>query len=94
MTIQRAQPELLALASAVRGEDWADDLALAMAAAHSAGWPWERAADYACRLMFRADAHPRDLTQAVRDPKARTEPSEPTGEWAAARAALAERGQR
>lgn len=69
MTINRAQPELLALAAAVRGDEWADELAKALAAAANAGWTWELAAWHACQLMFKDDAHPRDLRERVRDPR-------------------------
>lgn len=68
MTIQRAQPELLTFAEAARGEEWAGELALALTAAANAGWAWERAGLYACRLIFTEDASPRDLTEAVRNP--------------------------
>lgn len=91
--IDSAQPQLLELAAAMRGEDWADDLAAALIAARNAGWDWPKAFLHATRLMADEDAHPRDLTQACRDPLSRQqgEPSEspavaPTIAWAKARA--------
>lgn len=68
MTINSAQPELLALATAMRGEEWAGDLAGALAAAHNAGWDWPRAFRYATRLMADEEALPRDMAEAARDP--------------------------
>lgn len=66
--INSAQPELLTLAAAMRGEDWADDLAAALIAAKHAGWDWPKAFRYATGLMADEDALPKDLTEAARDP--------------------------
>jgi hypothetical protein len=68
MTIQLATPQLLELAEAMRGPEWADDLAGALAAARNAGWDWPKAFLAAARLMADENAHPRDLTATVRDP--------------------------
>lgn len=68
MPIQSAQPELLTLAAAMRGEEWADDLAGALIAAHHAGWDWPKTFVAATRLMADEDALPKDLTEATRDP--------------------------
>jgi hypothetical protein len=91
--ISTAQTELLALAAAMRGEEWASDLAAALIAARNGGWDWPKAFLYAARLMADEDAHPRDLTAATRDPlsKRQGEPSDspavaPTIAWAKARA--------
>lgn len=69
MTINSAQPQLLDLAGAMRGQDWADDLAGALIAARNAGWDWPKAFLAAARLMADETAHPRDLTVSLRDPK-------------------------
>lgn len=66
--INSAQPELLTLAAAMRGEEWADDLAGALIAAHHAGWDWPKTFLAAARLMADEDALPKDLTEATRDP--------------------------
>jgi hypothetical protein len=66
--ITTAQPQLLDLAEAMRGPEWRDELAKALAAAKNAGWDWPRAFLAAARLMADEEAHPRDLTTAVRDP--------------------------
>jgi hypothetical protein len=68
MTIQLATPQLLELAEAMRGPEWADDLAGALAAARNAGWDWPKAGRFACGLLFDGDATPRDLTEACRNP--------------------------
>lgn len=63
--IERATEELLALAVKTRGWEWADGLERALAAAFNAGWAWDRAGLFASRLIFTADAWPRDLTEAT-----------------------------
>lgn len=68
MPVNSAQPELLTLAAAMRGEEWADDLAGALIAAHHAGWDWPKTFIAATRLMADEDALPKDLTEATRDP--------------------------
>jgi hypothetical protein len=68
MTIQLATPQLLELAEAMRGPEWADDLAGALDAARNADWDWPKRFLAAARLLADEDAHPRDLTAAVRDP--------------------------
>jgi hypothetical protein len=66
--INSAQPELLALAEAVRGQEWADRLAAALVAANGAGWDGIRAQQFASRLIYAPDAWPRDLIEAARWP--------------------------
>lgn len=83
--IQPASRELVALATAARGEDWASDLDGALAAASNAGWSWPRTALYAARLIFTEDASPRDLREAARDPLARRRPKAPPAEYATGR---------
>jgi hypothetical protein len=83
--IKPASRELIALATAARGEDWASDLDGALAAARTAGWSWPRTALYAARLIFTEDASPRDLREAARDPLRRAPLAPPTGEYAAVR---------
>lgn len=68
MTINSATPQLLELARAVRGDDWATELAPALVGAHTAGWDWPKTLVYAVRLMADSGASPRDLTTAVRSP--------------------------
>lgn len=68
MTIESAQPQLLELAEAMRGPDWARDLGGALIAAKNAGWDWPKAFLAAARLMADPDAYPRDLTVSLRDP--------------------------
>jgi hypothetical protein len=67
--IEPATAELLALAGTMRGEDWANDLAAALAAAKNAGWEWPKAFLYATRLMADKDALPRELTTAASGPR-------------------------
>lgn len=68
-SIKPARTELLALAAAVRDEDWARHLDGALTAAANAGWDWRRAGREACRLIFGADdAEPREITDATRSP--------------------------
>jgi hypothetical protein len=66
--VRPAQPELLALAAAMR-PGW-DPRALsgALTAAANNGWPWPRAFLAACRLLADPDASPRDLLAEVRGP--------------------------
>jgi hypothetical protein len=78
MTIQLATPQLLELAEAMRGPEWADDLAGALAAARNAGWDWPKAFLAAARLMADEEAHPRDLTATVRDPLHRNASNDPS----------------
>lgn len=68
MTVNRCQSELLAFAAAARGEEWADELALALTACANAGWAWERAARQACQLILADGAQPRELRDAARVP--------------------------
>lgn len=61
--------ELHALACRRRGGDWADELLPAWLAVQQDGWAPLRAAVATCGLIFGdPDAHPRDLTSAVRRP--------------------------
>lgn len=93
-SVNGARVAVLALAEEMRGKDWAGQLEQAMAAAASAGWAFERCGAYACRLIFAADATPRDLREAARNPFENPgQPSQPTAEFAAARAALVGRKQ-
>jgi hypothetical protein len=66
--INSAQPELLALAEAMRGPEWADDLAGALIAAGYSGWPLKQAYGEVFRLLLDEDGHPRELRDACRDP--------------------------
>ena len=66
--IATATPQLLELAEAMRGEDWADDLAGALIAATHAGWDWPKRFLFAARLMADEGASPQDLRTAVRNP--------------------------
>ena len=78
MTIQLATPQLLELAEAMRGPEWADDLAGALAAARNSGWDWPKAFLFAARLLADEDASPRDLVTALRDPLERRGPADPS----------------
>jgi hypothetical protein len=70
-TLRPAQPELVALAVAVR-DDWrAADVQAVLVVAHTAGWTWARALTEMVRLVVTKDAEPRDLLEAVRDPRNR-----------------------
>ena len=63
--IRTAQPELIALAVAVR-DDWNEaDVQAALMAAHGAGWSWPHALLELVRLMTTEDAEPRDLVAAT-----------------------------
>lgn len=75
--INSATPQLIELARAVRGDDWADELAPALVGAHTAGWDWPKTLLYAVRLMADSDASARDLTSAVRSPLKRPGGSDP-----------------
>lgn len=86
--IHPATAELLALAAAVRGSRWRDQLAPALNAAHDAGWDWPRTGRSASLLIFDADAEPRALTDATRNPLDRKQPAAPTAEWREARQRL------
>lgn len=90
--IQPARKELLALADAARGRDWAVRLASALSAAATNGWPWERAGLYAARLIFTPGSEPRDLLNAARGPLARPGHLRvpPTADFRAIKDAIAE----
>lgn len=66
MSVQAATPELLALAEAMRGEDWADDLAGPIVAAKNAGWEWPRIFAFVTRMLCDESACPHDLAVAIR----------------------------
>ncbi len=66
--IATATPQLLELAEAMRGEDWADDLAGALIAATHAGWDWPKRFRFAARLLADEGATPQDMRTAVRNP--------------------------
>lgn len=83
-----ALPELLALAAAVRGQDWADRLAPAMVGARDAGWDWERAGRFASDLIFSRDGDPKDLTDAAKPANRRETGTPPPADYRAARQAL------
>jgi hypothetical protein len=68
MTINSAQAELLALAEAMRGPDWADDLAGALLAAGNSNWPLKQAYGEAFRLLLDENGHPREMRDACRNP--------------------------
>jgi hypothetical protein len=68
--IRPASRELIALATAARGEEWANDLDGALAAAHTNGWDWPRAGAYASQLIFNPQGSPRDLLAAAAKPTA------------------------
>ncbi|MDQ2874403.1 MAG: hypothetical protein M3Y33_06200 [Actinomycetota bacterium] len=90
--IRQDTQALIGWAASVRGQVWADRLGMAMVAAASAGWEWERAAREACRLILRPGGEPRELTEAARPPVQRASgPSAPPAEWRQARKALAAR---
>lgn len=88
--LQMATAQLLDLAGAVHGHAWRDALAPALVGAQSAGWDWPRRARLACQLIFDPHGEPRSLTDASRDPVARSERrvSVPPDEFRAAREAL------
>ena len=68
MAIQSATTQLLELAEAMRGPEWADDLAGPLVAAKNAGWDWPRTFLFAARLLADENASPRDLVLAIRSP--------------------------
>ena len=76
--IQPAQPELLALAKAMRPEWDTDTLAAAFIAAKNAGWTWTRTFTETCRLLTDEDAGPRDLRAAAASPVRR---DQGPGDW-------------
>lgn len=90
--IRADREALLAFAEAIRGEEWAAELSLAIVAVTNAGWEWERIGRHACRLIFTGDAVPRDLAEAARDPlrpaavATGAPPASVAGDLAAARA--------
>ena len=84
--IATATPQLLELAEAMRGEDWADDLAGALIAATHAGWDWPRRFLFAARLLADDDATPQDMRTAVRNP-AKRDQDQASPEFVAARLA-------
>lgn len=77
MTINSATPQLIELARAVRGDEWADELAPALVGAHTAGWDWPKTLLYAVRLMADSGASARDLTSALRSPLKRSGGNDP-----------------
>ncbi len=66
--IHPAQPELLAVAAAMRPGWDQRDLSGALAAAGANGWPWPRAFLAAARLLADPKATPRDLLAEVVGP--------------------------
>lgn len=64
--IEPATPQLLELAEAMRGPEWADDLAGGLVAATNAGWDWPRRFRFVSRMLADENARPRDLVKAVR----------------------------
>lgn len=87
--LMMATAEVLALAAAVRGRRWRDELAPALVAAQSAGWDWPRRGRAACMLIFDPSGDPRSLTDASRDPVARKpDAAAPPPEYLEARQAL------
>lgn len=85
-----ATAEILALAAAVRGRRWSDELAPALDGARVNGWDWAKRGRAACMLIFDPSGEPRSLTDASRDPIARPErqAAEPPTEWRQARQEL------
>lgn len=87
--LMMATPELLELAKAVRGHDWAARLAPALVAAVDAGWDWARRGRTASLLIFDPEGDPRSITEAARNPVQRAGgASVPPAEWRQARAEL------
>jgi hypothetical protein len=66
--IRHATSQVIALADAARGTEFATDLRDAMGIAAKNGWTFVQAGDYACRLIFRSDSSPKDLIDASRPP--------------------------
>jgi hypothetical protein len=64
--INPATPQLLELAEAMRGPEWADDLAGGLIAAENAEWHWLQAFRFVVRMLADENARPRDLVTAVR----------------------------
>ena len=93
--LMMATPQLLELAKAVRGPDWAARLAPALVAAVDAGWDWARRGRTASLLIFDPDGDPRSLTEASRSPVKRADgPSSPSDEYRKLREARAETERR
>lgn len=70
MTTPDAQPAseaLLDLAAATRPDIDRGELQQALAACHSAGWPWPRTLVETARMLARGE-DPRDLIEATKDP--------------------------
>jgi len=83
MTINPAYRELIDLAAAMRGPDWARALEGALANPQvRATWDWLQTFGHTTRLLGREDAHPRELIEACNDPLRRR--PDPLGHEAAA----------
>ena len=88
MTVNSAVPELIQLARTMRGDQWGDELGLALVAAKDAGWTWKRTLITAARLLADDKAQPRDMAAEASRPTVRHAGTEPNAEWHAAREAL------
>lgn len=92
MTINPAYRELIDLAAAMRGPDWARALDGALANSQVRGtWDWPKAYAYAFRMLLHEEAHPRELIEACNDPLQRKTPTgDPAAIIAEAKARAAE----